>query len=344
MSVLGSGGGTVHVNPPAPVLWQSTTGRDDTRRNAKGGWLVSDPVMNFYSVLGTSSTATAAEVKQAYRRAARRTHPDQGGDAAEFRAVTLAWETLGDPAKRAAYDKSYGTTAGRQASGARTSPVFRAQSAASRSSTAAEPAIYHPTYADAGASAALPQAVAALQVHGAPRKRGLFGAQARLIREATTADMVIRKILPDIPSARLVNGLHSPHGNGYLDHVLVAGYRMVILGSMLLPDGAYRWNGSSLMHGAKVIEPPQLLPAVRGMQEVFPECNVTAWVALHSTSNNDFEPVVDYARGAQPDGTALVHVANRARLVREVKHFLAAGPTPNVVDVPVLARLLGGMY
>jgi hypothetical protein len=65
---------------------------------------------------------------------------------------------------------------------------------------------------------------------------------------------------------------------------------------------------------------------------------------LHSPNNNEFQPVVDYARGSEPDGSDLVHVANRSRLVRELRHFLSSGPVPEVVDVDVLARLLGGMY
>ena len=47
---------------------------------------------------------------------------------------------------------------------------------------------------------------------------------------------------------------------------------------------------------------------------------------------------------ADPSSAASVHVVNAANLVRELKMFLGTGPSPNVVDVPVLARLLGGMY
>ena len=61
-----------------------------------------------YEVLGVSRTADARMIKAAFRKAARSTHPDHGGDPAEFRLVTLAFETLSDPAARAAYDRSYG--------------------------------------------------------------------------------------------------------------------------------------------------------------------------------------------------------------------------------------------
>src|SRR5690606_37447084 len=45
-----------------------------------------------------------------YRVRARRTHPDVGGDAAEFIQVQQAWELLGSAAARAAYDRGAGET------------------------------------------------------------------------------------------------------------------------------------------------------------------------------------------------------------------------------------------
>ncbi|WP_329005093.1 J domain-containing protein [Kribbella sp. NBC_00709] len=59
-----------------------------------------------YEVLNVERTATTAEIKSAYRRLVRQVHPDQGGNAALFRLVQEAWTTLGDPAKRAAYDRN----------------------------------------------------------------------------------------------------------------------------------------------------------------------------------------------------------------------------------------------
>ncbi|MFP3547934.1 DnaJ domain-containing protein, partial [Rhizobium sp. SIMBA_035] len=53
-------------------------------------------------------TATEKEIKAAYRKAARVSHPDHGGEAEMFRRVTLAYETLIDPERRADYDRRYG--------------------------------------------------------------------------------------------------------------------------------------------------------------------------------------------------------------------------------------------
>lgn len=57
-----------------------------------------------YATLGVSRTATADEIKRAFRKLASQHHPDKGGDTAKFQAIQAAYDTLGDTAKRAAYD------------------------------------------------------------------------------------------------------------------------------------------------------------------------------------------------------------------------------------------------
>lgn len=57
-----------------------------------------------YAVLGVTAQATQAELKRAHRRRLRETHPDTGGDAAQFDLVQRAWERIGTPEARAAYD------------------------------------------------------------------------------------------------------------------------------------------------------------------------------------------------------------------------------------------------
>lgn len=63
-----------------------------------------------YDVLGVSPAATEEELRRAYRRMLRATHPDTGGNPVRFHAVQRAWERVGTPEARAAWDS------GRQAS------------------------------------------------------------------------------------------------------------------------------------------------------------------------------------------------------------------------------------
>ena len=63
---------------------------------------------DFYEVLGVSKTASADEIKRAYRSLARKYHPDvnKASDAAaKFREATEAYEVLSDDEKRKTYDQ-----------------------------------------------------------------------------------------------------------------------------------------------------------------------------------------------------------------------------------------------
>jgi len=62
-----------------------------------------------YSVLGVQRSATEDDVKQAFRSLAKRFHPDTAEGAADkgrrFKDLSIAYEILGDPAKRRSYDR-----------------------------------------------------------------------------------------------------------------------------------------------------------------------------------------------------------------------------------------------
>jgi curved DNA-binding protein len=69
---------------------------------------VSTRARDFYEVLGVGRDASQEDIRKAYRRLARAHHPDvsRQADAEErFKDISEAYEALGDPEKRAAYDR-----------------------------------------------------------------------------------------------------------------------------------------------------------------------------------------------------------------------------------------------
>jgi len=66
-------------------------------------------VENLYNILGVAASASADEIKKAYRSLAMRHHPDRNNhptSQARFNAISKAYEVLSDPKKRADYNQT----------------------------------------------------------------------------------------------------------------------------------------------------------------------------------------------------------------------------------------------
>lgn len=62
-------------------------------------------MMTYYEILGINQNASQDDIKKAYRKLAMKHHPDKGGDEHKFKDISVAYDTLSDPQKRAEYDQ-----------------------------------------------------------------------------------------------------------------------------------------------------------------------------------------------------------------------------------------------
>ena len=91
---------------------------------------------DYYATLGVTKTSTDKEIKQAFRKLARKHHPDvnPGNKTAEskFKEISEANEVLGDPAKRKKYDELGANWRMYEQAGAQGGHPFAGQSGAPR--------------------------------------------------------------------------------------------------------------------------------------------------------------------------------------------------------------------
>lgn len=59
--------------------------------------------MDYYNILGVARDSSMEEIKQAYRKLAKKHHPDNGGDEEKFKQINQAYSIIGDQHKRQQY-------------------------------------------------------------------------------------------------------------------------------------------------------------------------------------------------------------------------------------------------
>ncbi|WP_049897456.1 J domain-containing protein [Nesterenkonia massiliensis] len=328
---------------------------------------------DFYAVLQVAPQADAQSLRAAYRRRARQTHPDQGGSAEEFHQVQLAWETLGTPEKRAAYDRSreipQETDDDAGASGiysrsftASTSGAASARGqngtdsrrrGTSRSPQADQPPRYEPPLSN---PEPLSLTLTSQKVHGEFVARGLFGSRSQRVQQRTAA-LLEKHVLGQLPAARLFNDVlldpvetdrrgrrRTPRGDQRAEHVVACGQTLVLVASFEVPADAVSWDGRALRARGRTIPLPNLSAAVRRLRGTLqetaraagdaPALQTHTQVILHSPDGDLFHPVVE-SRGVA-SGAAPLPAGRALSLIAET---LAASAQANLVDRHLMTAL-----
>src|SRR4029077_14125949 len=91
------------------VCWRLGSSSELTSPMRQRQHLMPVQYKDYYEVLGVSRTASAEEIKRAFRKLARQYHPDvaktKKGAEDKFKAINEAYEVLSDAAKRKTYDE-----------------------------------------------------------------------------------------------------------------------------------------------------------------------------------------------------------------------------------------------
>lgn len=286
-----------------------------------------------YAVLGLTPEANAAEVRKAFRTLSRRHHPDLGGDAEAYRAVTVAYTVLSDPKRRSAYDAGRdGATDPAPASGAPTRPTPHGTTAATAPSaaSASRARVRTPVRLVGSAPGTDPGPL----VRGEIPKRGFLDRGRpgrRSVVESLTAATA-----RDVPALKAVLGPRLPT-TGAHDAALVAGRRVVLVDVVLSKDVPHGWDGTNLRADGKRLNVPSLARATAELERSVGGIRAQGIVVVAAAPNEMHRPVVQ----SYASTSSALPPMNPAQARREIAGFLASGPDADAVDLPVLAALSG---
>lgn len=329
---------------------------------------------DFYAVLGVDPDADPQTIRAAYRRAAREHHPDRGGSAQKFHQVQSAWDVLGSPDARAAYDRrrrtpgsarsadspapteegagfTYTRSAAQKSSAQHAAETRTRRRGETRSASADQPPVYEPPLAT---PEPLNLTLTSQKIHGGFVSRGLFSGRGRH-RRLRTAALLEKHVLSALPAARLFNDValtaagtgrrgrdRTPKSAVRVDHVLLCGPTVVLVSSHEVPAGAASWDGHALRAAGKSITLPDLAAQAKQLRISLAEQHgvtgslETDWQhILLAADDGPFHPVVQ-AQGAGRRGPAPL-AAGRA--IGHLVNVLASSEKANLVDRRLMAAL-----
>ncbi|WP_291278672.1 J domain-containing protein [Galactobacter sp.] len=289
-----------------------------------------------YRVLGLAPDADDEQIRKAFRSLSRRHHPDLGGDAETYRAVTVAYTVLSDAEQRRRYDARRGAATGPSArpagAGHTSSGTAAPQSPPSASSARRPPSASVPRRKPVRLTGSVPGVDPGPLVRGSVPKRGFLD-RTRAVRETVVSNLSAA-VARDLPATRAVLGTDLP-GNGEHDAVLSAGRRLVIVDVVMSRDSPHGWDGTSLRMDGKRRAVPDVARAAAELERKVRGSRAIGLVVVASSPQDIHRPVVEsYTRS-----TTQPAPANPAGARREIVTFLAGGADSDAVDLGVLADL-----
>lgn len=346
----------------------------DTQPPGSSGRDDHGPETDLYSVLGVPAEADLQQIRRAYRRRVRDSHPDRGGSAAQFQRVRRAFEVLGDDESRAAYDRSVrrgsagddsdeddrtdwgGYGRGTFTAGARGSSQGAERTGGHRPSGRAHlPPVYVP---DLSVSEPLSLTLTSQRIHGDLSSGGfggLFSAGASR-RTRAAVELVDRMVLGELPTARLFHdvSLAAPatdrRGRPKVaksapraELVVICGDALVVAAVVEVPSATASWDGARLRAGGRTMSLPDVGGQARELRRTLArrlaESGREVTLSVHGQvilTSPDGSPMSPVV---ETIGSAAAPPRAAGRAAKAMVAALAASQQAEVVDRHLMAAL-----